>query len=207
MIRSLCALSLLLSPPGPSVSLFRDGLCVHVYFMNVGRACKNRSRSLFWKCCFFYLFIYSHFLTAVFAGCERSLMLHVWYALPGVRTSESPPPLLHLLWWSYCIRTALVSFRVEATETVDGFMALLWRDWASEERITGVLQMLMAAGQDWRGKRIGLLSVLLLIVLPSSQRWACWGAAYSCLRSSFSATATVSKTPWTGSRGEAIHFL
>lgn len=148
-------------------------------------------------------------------------MLHLWYALPGVRSRKafviffisfgghtiSGQPLFHSEWirlrrglflWHYFEETEQVRWAERENQRSRRTIAA---------RSRWVLPLLMAAGQDWSGKRIGLLSVLLLIVLLSGQRWACWGAAYLCLRSSFSATVTVSKTPCTGSRGKTIHFL
>lgn len=81
---------------------------------------------------------------------------------------------------------------------MDCFYGTLLRRAESESRS---LSVAVAYGGRAGLKRIGSLSVLLLIALPSGQRWALWGAACSCLRSSFSAIAAVSKTPCSGSRG------
>lgn len=136
--------------------------------MNVGRACKDGSRSLFWKCCFFIylsiLIFWLLFLQVVREAwcCISDMLCPAWE--PESLSPPPPPPLLllllllHLLWWSYCIRTALVSFRVEATETVDGFMALLWRDRASEERITGAVAECCRC--LWRQRRIDAKNAL-----------------------------------------------
>ncbi len=70
LIRLLCALSL-------SLCLFRDGL--HIYFMNVGRDVRidladDSAGSYFKRGNVICIIFISSFLSAVFAGCDRSLI-------------------------------------------------------------------------------------------------------------------------------------
>ncbi len=143
---------------------------------------------------FFHLFVF------VCCFCRLWQKPDSWNALRGVRSKKpfSSSSSSSLLVVSHCIWTALVSFSVEATETV------LWHFVEERRKSESVT---VAYGGRAGLKRIASLSVLLLIALLSGQRWAFWGAACLCLHSSLSAIAAVSKTPCSGSRGETVQFL
>lgn len=115
--------------------------------MNVDRECKNQSPWLFWSAGLYIfksgvLFIYSLIFWLLFLQVVTEAWCCICDMLCPAWGAGSLSRFLHLLWWSYYIWTALVSFRVEATETWTVFMALFWRNWASEEskkeRIRGI---------------------------------------------------------------------
>ncbi len=188
------SLSRLLCAPTLSVSW------LHVYFMNVGRDGRialddDSARSYYFKR-----------VNVFFISCFCLLFLQVvteaWFVKCTARREKqeafSSSSSSSRLVVSHCIWTALVSFSVEATETV------LWHFVEESRKSESVT---VAYGGRAGLKRIASLSVLLLIALLSGQRWAFWGAACLCLHSSLCAIAAVSKTPCSGSRGETVQFL
>lgn len=146
----------------------------------------------------------SSFLSAVFAGCDRSLIREMHCPAWEAR-SLSPPPPLHHAWRCHTV-SGQPWFQSVWRRLRRGLF--LWH-FVEESRKSESRSLSVAVAYGGRAglKRIGSLSVLLLIALLSGQRWALWGAACSCLRSSFSAIAAVSKTPCSGSRGETVQFL